>query len=95
MKEVLKPMFLAQFIGQIGELNPDKFFYGPKDIFGQARSKMSLEELIPVLQDYANYWMNEIGEETLFSIPLEWSDGYCISMHNSDIDNFKPYDVGN
>jgi hypothetical protein len=88
---ILQPMFLNQFIGQIQELNPDKLFYGPRDIFGMARSKMTLDELIHALHEYYNYWMDEIGEETLFYIPLEWSDGYCISMKNSEIDGFKPF----
>ena len=92
-KYIVQPVFLHQFMGQLGELNPSKLFYGPVDIFGQAKRKMTLEELIPVLSDYSHYWFTEIGEETLFYISLEYSDAYSIEMKNSGIDEFDPYDL--
>jgi len=88
---IIEKTTLNTFIGMLIDLDQSKMFYGPNDIFCHSRVKMTLEQLIKALTDYRDYWMNEIDEETMFSIQIEYTDGYLISMSNKDIDNFNPY----
>jgi len=95
MKNIIEKTTLNSFLGQLTDLNPDKMFYGPNDIFGHAKVKMTLEQLIQALTDYDGYWRNEIDEDTLFYVPLEYTDAYVVSMSNTNVDWFDPFLVMN